>query len=65
MYTFEHLIDAQMEVRKILIQSGVDMDVANNIFIQNVTQGCTNISTFNRSTNDFAAEEKGPSAEDA
>lgn len=63
MYTFEDLIDAQMEVRKMLIQSGVDIDVANDMFLRNVTEGCKQISIFN-STNHVASsssEEAGSS----
>jgi uncharacterized LabA/DUF88 family protein len=64
MYTFEHLIDAQMEVRKMLIQSGVDMDVANDMFLRNVTEGCKQISIFNltQHNNDSSSEEAGSSS---
>ena len=55
MYTFEDLIDAQMEVRKMLIQSGVDIDVANDMFLRNVTEGCKQISIFNSTNHDASS----------
>ena len=63
MYTFEHLIDAQMEVRKMLIESGVDIDVANTMFLHNVTEGCKQISIFNSTNHDASSssEEARPS----
>jgi hypothetical protein len=61
-YTFEDLIDAQMEVRSMLIQSGLTEDVANDIFIRNISEGCKNISRFNQTNNDSSAEEAGPSS---
>jgi hypothetical protein len=60
MYTFEHLIDAQMEVRKMLIESGIDIDVANDIFIRNISEGCKNLSRFNQENNDSSSEEAWP-----
>lgn len=64
MYTFEDLIDAQMEVRKILIESGVDIDVANTMFLHNMTIGCKQISIFNSTNHDAStsSKEAGPSA---
>jgi hypothetical protein len=59
-YTFEHLIDAQMEVRKMLIESGIDIDVANDIFIHNISEGCKNLSRFNQENNDSSSEEAWP-----
>ena len=63
MYTFEDLIDAQMEVRKMLIQSGVEIDAANYIFIRNVSEGCEQISIFNSTNHDASSssEEAGSS----
>jgi hypothetical protein len=60
MYTFEHLIDAQMEVRKMLIESGIDIDVANDIFIRNISEGCKNLSRFNQENNDSGSKEAWP-----
>ena len=61
MYTFEDLIDAQMEVRKMLIESGIDIDVSNDIFLRNVTEGCKQIASFNSTQHDSdsSSEEAG------
>jgi hypothetical protein len=59
-YTFEDLIDAQMEVRNMLIQSGLTEDVANDIFIRNISEGCKNLSRFNQENNDSSSEEAWP-----
>jgi hypothetical protein len=61
-YTFEDLIDAQMEVRSMLLQSGLTEDVANDIFIRNISEGCKNISRFNQENNDSSSEEAGPTS---
>jgi hypothetical protein len=65
MYTFEDLIDAQMEVRNMLLQSGLTEDVANDMFLRNVTEGCKNISSFNQSQHDASSssEEAGSSTQ--
>jgi hypothetical protein len=59
-YTFEDLIDAQMEVRNMLIQSGLTEDVANDIFIHNISEGCKNLTRFNQENNDSSSEEAWP-----
>jgi hypothetical protein len=41
MFSFEELIEAQLGVRRMIIESGVPEEVANRMFIKNITYGVT------------------------
>jgi len=41
MFSFEELIEAQLRVRRMIIESGVPEEVANRMFIKNITYGVT------------------------